>query len=341
MQCGSSSESDGSSDPPVSNGAMGGWAGYWAEPCNGDGPLNDGDVALLLPVGSTTPRALNSDAGLPTRLGPAPTRYIAAGFSGVSSPPVQRPSSTFDLSITDVLDTHPLLLGPPSPILYPFDEVQDHVATSTSYVDATDIDMLPFAAHPGENTRPIVEASGLLQGTRPLAHDFPVSVPSQDNVYEELRQSLYDRGLTSEAFRLPEMLFHGFGLGDALRNDFHRLADHDRGAWPANPTFEVPQKLAIVFCFPGYKKHSRQVNVLRHVRGGTLPQTRSKLAHIIAEEMHTFLTRSRQSGQPLVHGNRELDVDDLVLLDIQHISKGSLQPTIGVVVRPPHSTIST
>ncbi|RDX54939.1 hypothetical protein OH76DRAFT_851296 [Lentinus brumalis] len=296
MQCGSSSESDGFSDPPVSNGTMGGPAGYWVYD-------------------------------------------EAAGFSGVSSPPVQRSSSTLDLSITDVPNTHPLLLGPLSPILYPFDEVQDHVATSASY--ATNIDMLPFTPRSCENTRATAEASGSFQGTQPLAHDFPVSVPSQDNVYEELRQSLYDRGLTSEAFRLPEMLFHGFGLGDALRNDFCRLADHDRGAWPANPTFEVPQKLAVVFCFPGYKKHSRQVNVLRHVRGGTLPQTRSKLAHIIAEEMHTFLTLSRQSGKPLVHGDRELDVDDLVLFDIQHISKGSLQPTIGVIVRPPRSAIPT
>ena len=39
-------------------------------PCNGDGPLSGGEVALLLPVGSIV-RVPSNDAGLPTRLGPA------------------------------------------------------------------------------------------------------------------------------------------------------------------------------------------------------------------------------------------------------------------------------
>ncbi len=116
----------------------------------------------------------------------------------------------------------------------------------------------------GGNTR-ATEASGSFQGTRPY---FPASAPSEGNVYEvrkvvqmlgpdshinvqKLCQSVYDRGLTSETFRLPDMMFQGIGLGDALRNDFHCLADQDRGAWPANSTFEVPQKLAIVFCVSG------------------------------------------------------------------------------------------
>ncbi|KAI0694999.1 hypothetical protein C8T65DRAFT_744209 [Cerioporus squamosus] len=227
-------------------------------------------------------------------------------------------------------------LGTPPPLPCHCNDIRNHNVASASHANNTGmLSSVPQAGH----TRP-AEASGSFQVTQPLAQNFPISKTRQGVVYKELYQTIYDRGLTSEAFRLPEMLFQGIGLGAALRNDFHGLADSNRGAWPANSSFEVPQKLAIVFCFPGYAKYSRQVNVLRCVRTRPLPQTRSKLAHIIAEEMQTFLTLAHSSGKPLVHSGRQLGLDDLVLLDIQHISRGSLQPTIGVVVpNHPDATI--
>ena len=48
--------------------------------------------------------------------------------------------------------------------------------------------------------------------------------------------------------------------------------------------------------FDGYQKHSRQVNVLRHVRSRLRPPTRAKLVQIIATEMDTFLVRHNRSA---------------------------------------------
>ena len=35
---------------------------------------------------------------------------------------------------------------------------------------------------------------------------------------------------------------------------------------------------------------------------------------------------------PLLHNGREVTLEDLVLMDVQHASRGSLQPTIGIIV---------
>ncbi|RPD53176.1 hypothetical protein L227DRAFT_568097 [Lentinus tigrinus ALCF2SS1-6] len=183
------------------------------------------------------------------------------------------------------------------------------------------------------------EASGSDRGSQSSAHSFPVSFTSQGVAYQELHQTPYDRGLTSEVCLLPEMLFGGINLGEALRHNFSGLEDQDRGAWPASGNFNVPQKLAVVFCFSGYDKYSRQVNVLRRVRSRAHPKTRSELAEIIAAEMNTFLRLACEAGKPLSHCGRELGLDDLVLVNIQHKTRGSLQPTIGVVVHSPDATI--
>ncbi|TFK89293.1 hypothetical protein K466DRAFT_32468 [Polyporus arcularius HHB13444] len=162
-----------------------------------------------------------------------------------------------------------------------------------------------------------------------------VQVPDAHSRYhiEVLEQTIYDRGLSSD-YRLPDIAFQAFKLRDALNDDFRSLAESESAAWPES--FQIPQKLAIVLCFRGYDKHSRQVNVLRHVQARTLPPTRSKLAHIVATVMDKFLAGTRDPSKhpmgPLSHRGRQLTVDDLVLIDVQHASKGSLQPTIGVII---------
>ncbi|KAI0705037.1 hypothetical protein C8T65DRAFT_242673 [Cerioporus squamosus] len=151
---------------------------------------------------------------------------------------------------------------------------------------------------------------------------------------EVLEQTVYARGLTSD-YHLPDIACQRIRLRDALNNDFRSLAAPECVAWPES--FQTPQKLAIVLCFSGYGTHSRQVNVLRHIQAHTLPPTRSKLAHSVASVIDKFLAETRDPSKypigPLSHGGRELTLDDLVLIDVQHASKGSLQPSIGVIVR--------
>ncbi|KAL1945942.1 hypothetical protein VTO73DRAFT_1944 [Trametes versicolor] len=92
--------------------------------------------------------------------------------------------------------------------------------------------------------------------------------------------------------------------------------------------------MAIVYLFPGCPKYSRQVHVFR---SGTHPgpRTRSQLATVIAKEMYRFMNIALKAGRPLQSQEGEmLALGDLVVVDVRHVSQGSLQPTIGLIERP-------
>lgn len=43
--------------------------------------------------------------------------------------------------------------------------------------------------------------------------------------------------------------------------------------------------------------------------------------------------RERAIRNPLTHLGRELSIDDLVLVQVRHVSRGSIQPVLGVLRR--------
>ena len=90
--------------------------------------------------------------------------------------------------------------------------------------------------------------------------------------------------------------------------------------------------------------HRRQVNVLR--AKARLP-TRDELAESVARDVNRFLVRSRvtvpasrcsrptqekerQTGNPVRYNCRELTASNVVLLGVQQVSQGSLQPELGI-----------
>ncbi|RPD53178.1 hypothetical protein L227DRAFT_658358 [Lentinus tigrinus ALCF2SS1-6] len=179
---------------------------------------------------------------------------------------------------------------------------------------------------------PTAEAYPLVSYSSSSAQSSTIPDTNSGWRIEVLEQTIYDRGLASE-YHIPDIMFHDFRLRDALKKDFRFLADPEGAAWPES--VQAPQKLAIVLCFDGYGKHSRQVNVLRHMQGHTLPPTRSKVAHIVASFIDAFLIETRDPAKagPLSYRGRQLTLDDLVLIDVHHASQGSLQPTIGIIDR--------
>ncbi|KAH9892762.1 hypothetical protein C8Q73DRAFT_782189 [Cubamyces lactineus] len=124
-------------------------------------------------------------------------------------------------------------------------------------------------------------------------------------------------------------------LSDALNQDMTGLINHDARAF--SPAMRLPQKMSIVFQFCGYdSRYSRQVHILR---AHSTPPTRGQLAIVVAREVHRFLNRgtymaqtgAAQAGKPLQFGGRYIiGLEDLVLVDVQHVSKSTLQPTIAI-----------
>ncbi|KAJ8483506.1 hypothetical protein ONZ51_g4640 [Trametes cubensis] len=119
----------------------------------------------------------------------------------------------------------------------------------------------------------------------------------------------------------------GFPLRDALHQDTTRLIHHDADAFSS--TMQLPQKMSIVLQFCGHdQRYSRQVNILR---AHSTPPTRGRLATIVAREVHRFLTRAAQAGKPFQFGGQYIaGLEDLILVDVLHVSKSTLQPTIAI-----------
>ena len=95
----------------------------------------------------------------------------------------------------------------------------------------------------------------------------------------------------------------------------------------------------------GHAAYRRQVNVLR--AKGRQP-TRGELAGSVARDVNRFLVRprvtvpasrcswptkekERHAGNPVRYNGRELTASNIVLLGVQQVSQGSLQPELGMV----------
>ncbi|KAH9858882.1 hypothetical protein C2E23DRAFT_24571 [Lenzites betulinus] len=140
-----------------------------------------------------------------------------------------------------------------------------------------------------------------------------------------LPQEKYKTRLLSVTL-LPPVHFYGFGLRSALDEKTGGLVDGDGAAFEEGVV--LPQKMTIMLLFPGCTRYKRQANILR---ARAKPPTRAQLSAIIAREVLRFLTQARQEGTPLrFQGHEICGLEDLVLIDVFHVSKSSLQPVIGM-----------
>ncbi|KAM5537426.1 hypothetical protein V8D89_008945 [Ganoderma adspersum] len=119
----------------------------------------------------------------------------------------------------------------------------------------------------------------------------------------------------------------GITIGDALHNQLNCLADFEKPAFHSGG-IEVSQKMSVRIHIPEHAAYHRQVNVLRSK--GRVP-TRGELAANIAKDVNRFLERERQAGNPVRYNGRELTASNVLLLGVQQVSQGSLQPELGIV----------
>ncbi|RDX49484.1 hypothetical protein OH76DRAFT_533621 [Lentinus brumalis] len=83
----------------------------------------------------------------------------------------------------------------------------------------------------------------------------------------------------------------------------------------------MSQKMSVRYQFKKYRVHKPQVNVLRWAHRKMKQPTYHHLARIAAKEMQRFMDKNKDFPY---------EWRDLVLLHIDLVSKGSLQPRIGV-----------
>jgi len=117
----------------------------------------------------------------------------------------------------------------------------------------------------------------------------------------------------------------GISLKDAMHGRFVRLISRDE------PMFqERGPSISVRINWPGYQPWSRQIPT-RDFRNPPGPITRAKLAKNVAKSVARFI--SEHKGRPMEEdgdlawlvGPGKIDVFDLVLVRLDHVSKGSWQ----------------
>ncbi|KAI0337943.1 hypothetical protein BDW22DRAFT_1348811 [Trametopsis cervina] len=94
------------------------------------------------------------------------------------------------------------------------------------------------------------------------------------------------------------------------------------------------RKTALRIFWPGYDVWSDNIHLFDHNYNAD-PITRAKLAHEVAKKLRTCLqelsTVPSRDPRPDWHATR-YSIDQLILLELRHVSAGSWQPVLAVVI---------
>ncbi|KAI0044756.1 hypothetical protein FA95DRAFT_1561869 [Auriscalpium vulgare] len=126
-------------------------------------------------------------------------------------------------------------------------------------------------------------------------------------------------------FFMQEPEEHGISLADALNDRFARLAGCDE------PMFiDRGPSISVRINWPGYQPWSRQIPT-RDFRNPPEPITRAKLAKNVAKSVQRFIQEHKnrameeEGEEEWMIGPQKIDLFDLVLIRLDHVSKGSWQ----------------
>jgi hypothetical protein len=117
----------------------------------------------------------------------------------------------------------------------------------------------------------------------------------------------------------------GIPLKDAMHGRFARLVARDESMFQ-----ERGPSISVRINWPGYQPWSRQIPT-RDFRNPPGPITRAKLAKNVAKSVARFILEHKgrpmeEDGSPAwAVGPNKIDVFDLVLVRLDHVSKGSWQ----------------
>ncbi|KAI0748941.1 hypothetical protein C8Q74DRAFT_1311538 [Fomes fomentarius] len=182
----------------------------------------------------------------------------------------------------------------------------------------------------GPSTSVIPSSSDFPTSTTLEPTDHGVSTAIRSARPQEIAQTPYTRGIkTRHRHSAPgpgearvsygDM---GFSLQRAHEEDFAGMEGRDRAAVSGE---RMQQKMTVRITFDGFEPYSRQINVLAAAsRGnGRKQPTKARLATLMAREVKAFVNKNPSFPYAW---------EQLVLLHVDFVSNGSLQPRIGVTV---------
>ncbi|KAI0347633.1 hypothetical protein BDW22DRAFT_4665 [Trametopsis cervina] len=182
----------------------------------------------------------------------------------------------------------------------------------------------------------------MVEGLHPLAivdcHTF-MSIPEGNSVGIIVPQTVYTppkpyAPLDTIQFRVGGTL--GFPLSDALdiapggqpRTILDDAADRPR------LSSTTPYKISLRIIWPGYDMWDGDVRIVTGNIPHATPITRAKLAHNVAKRVKMCLEglSTEASEDPRPDWNvKRYSIEQLVLLELRHVSVGSWQPVLAVV----------
>ncbi|KAI0923976.1 hypothetical protein AcV5_009360 [Taiwanofungus camphoratus] len=189
-------------------------------------------------------------------------------------------------------------------------------------------EQLPLYDHHGQGGQGEIRSVAQLAAQVATAHDGPL-VPQK--TYRPHTQSDRRRYVEEVQLEAPIMFYVqnpsgcGISLRDALNSKFMRLQGRDDLMFSNRGP-----SVSIRLMWPGYAPWSRQIPT-RDFRSPPGPITRSKLAKNVAKTIQRFIDEMqnrRMEEEAEVRwrvGRGHIDLDDLILVGLQHVSMGSWQ----------------
>ncbi|KAI0747961.1 hypothetical protein C8Q80DRAFT_1270416 [Daedaleopsis nitida] len=143
---------------------------------------------------------------------------------------------------------------------------------------------------------------------------------------EELTQVPYSAFPPQHTITFTTNSGEGVNLGAALLGALHDLHHKDGDAF--SPEMGVNAKIGLRIQVQGYPEYTRQINARRANRGAD-PIPLARLCTKIAEEMQKYMVQN-----DLRLRGHTLNLDNVVLKKLYHVSQGSWQPEFAVVGVP-------
>ncbi|TFY76503.1 hypothetical protein EWM64_g7510 [Hericium alpestre] len=318
---------------------------------NGAAPLSDADLGGVSPVDTfgigpyfndnASPSGLMMSNELPrinvntSSLGPYTTSDISSTSSMVPTPMTPgfiSPSQTGYQSSPNQQN-----LSPPTPLLM--------LNRDGFFGNIASAPVSPVVGFPGRNAPS--SATGSRQRATSYSDLMPFSEVPRGPLVPQRRYKPHttsDRRRYVDEVQLEEpILFYmakpyeeGISMNDALHNRFSRLHDRDEAMFK-----ERGPSISVRINWPGYAPWSRQIPT-RDFRNPPGPITRAKLAKNVAKSVQRFIQDHEhrpmeEDGEPQWRvGRGRIDVFDIVLVRLEHVSKGSWQAQLQLL-HPRHA----
>ncbi|KAI0692926.1 hypothetical protein C8T65DRAFT_668919 [Cerioporus squamosus] len=157
-----------------------------------------------------------------------------------------------------------------------------------------------------------------------IADLLSCGAPSPGHGVQLLEQGTYHATQPIKGLSAGPMLFNR-GTGVPL-SAIGTLSNGDMPAFDCAASIGV--KSSMRFELSGLTDHSTQVRV-RCGKAGE-PVTLRRMAELVREQFGKLMNHAESVGKPLRYRGRVVPFEKIVLLRIEHVSKGSIQPILGI-----------